>query len=663
ALDRGVRSEGLLGVTLSSSSKLTHQLLNLTWLNVERALSLHNDLHGKIVLLDFFTYCCINCLHILPDLQTLERCWKDTDGLVVIGVHSAKFPHEKVTDGVLAAVQRHNIEHPVVCDGEAQLWQALGVSCWPTVLLIGPRANPLFAFAGEGHSATLSSAVAAALRYYRCINHSPVGLAPFKEPLPSSILRFPGKICLLDEEEGQPAGLVIADTGNHRVLVIDTTGQVLYCVGGKNWQMSLSTLQAPAGVTITWLTALLTIIIDLQNDAVSTLVGTGVQSADFEGGNVGPKQPISSPWDVEIGYGEANAVLYIAMAGSHQVWAYTLQDCTLPRGRKVNSGTCVCVAGSGREENRNNVYPHKAGFAQPSGIGLGQGVHGPCLFVADSESSSVRVLSLSDGAVQGLVGGERDPMNLFAYGDVDGTGVDAKLQHPLGIAWSPPNGPLYVADSYNHKVKMIELKTKMCRTLFEHVTFNEPGGLCVSLGGELLYVADTNHHRIQVLDMKKRTASTLKIHFLDLVDVAVDSTTVNRSIVSRTSPRVHLKPVTIAPGQVLRLLLSLDLPAGACLTEGAPSYWQVQGSNWFLKEQVISGCLTRPPDETVIVLQVPGNDDVKERRTTLSVESLVYYCLQKEGMCLMKGITFTFELHLTEEQKAGNIQVSLVHKL
>uniref|UniRef100_UPI00358E97E4 NHL repeat-containing protein 2 n=1 Tax=Myxine glutinosa TaxID=7769 RepID=UPI00358E97E4 len=364
------------------------------------------------------------------------------------------------------------------------------------------------------------------------------------------------------------------------------------------------------------------------------------------------------------------------MAGSHQVWAYMLQDCTLPRGRKVNSGACVRLAGSGREENRNNMYPHKAGFAQPSGISLGQSAHGPCLFVADSESSSVRVLLLNDGAVQGLVGGERDPTNLFAYGDVDGTGVDAKLQHPLGVAWCPPDGPLYVADSYNHKVKTIELKTKMCRTLagtgkpsdiegleFEHVTFNEPGGLCVSLAGELLYVADTNHHRIQVLDVKKRTASTLAIRFVDVVDVAVDSTSINRSIVSRTSPHVHLEPVTVAPGQGLHLALSLDLPAGACLTEGAPSYWQVQGSNWFLKEQVISGRLARPPDETVIMLQVPGSDDVQQRRTTLSVESLVYYCLQKEGTCLMKGVTFTFELHVTEDQKAGNIEVSLVHKL
>uniref|UniRef100_UPI00358EB447 NHL repeat-containing protein 2-like n=1 Tax=Myxine glutinosa TaxID=7769 RepID=UPI00358EB447 len=238
------------------------------------------------------------------------------DGLVVIGVHSAKFPHEKVTDGVLAAVQRYNIEHPVVCDGEAQLWQALGVSCWPTVLLLGPRANPLFAFVGEGQGATLSLAVAAALRYYREkgeINDSPVGLAPFKGPLSSSMLRFPGKICLLDEEEGQPAGLVIADTGNHRVLVIDTTGQVLHCVGGRlrgysDGTFSKARFNMPQGVCslgkkifVADTENHLIRQIDLQNGLVSTLVGTGVQSRDFEGGNVGPKQPISSPWDVAIG--------------------------------------------------------------------------------------------------------------------------------------------------------------------------------------------------------------------------------------------------------------------------------------------------------------------------------------------------------------------------
>src|SRR5262249_6919567 len=111
---------------------------NLVWLNTAGPIELH-DLRGKFVLLDFWTYCCINCMHILPELHKLEQAWPKN--LVVIGVHSAKFSTEQQTPNILAAIQRYKIEHPVINDAQHQLWQAFGVDVWPTVVLIDPEGN------------------------------------------------------------------------------------------------------------------------------------------------------------------------------------------------------------------------------------------------------------------------------------------------------------------------------------------------------------------------------------------------------------------------------------------------------------------------------------------------------------------------------------------
>src|SRR5258707_1294120 len=103
------------------------------WLNTASPLRL-KDLRGKFVLLDFWTFCCINCIHTLPDLAKLEK--KYANQLVVIGVHSAKFENEKESEHIRKAILRYEISHPVVNDAEMKIWQTYGVSSWPTLYLI-----------------------------------------------------------------------------------------------------------------------------------------------------------------------------------------------------------------------------------------------------------------------------------------------------------------------------------------------------------------------------------------------------------------------------------------------------------------------------------------------------------------------------------------------
>ena len=154
---------------------------------------------------------------------------------------------------------------------------------------------------------------------------------------------------------------------------------------------------------------------DLNKSTVSTVAGTGVQGTDREGGKSGPDQPIDSPWDVALVRSQTADVqpdiLTIANAGTHQIWGLALRPLTWWKNLQLKAGQCIRLAGSGAEENRNNSYPAKAAFAQPSGLcyAILPNTKEPVLFVADSESSSVRQVSLKDGSVKGVVGGDRDP--------------------------------------------------------------------------------------------------------------------------------------------------------------------------------------------------------------------------------------------------------------
>src|SRR6266481_5828030 len=136
----------------------------MEWLNTERPLSIR-QLKGKIVLLDFWTYCCINCMHIIPDLKKLER--KYPNELVVIGVHSAKFTAEKGTENIRQAILRYEIEHPIVNDADFKIWQSYAVNAWPTRYLIDPAGYIIGKLSGEGGYDALDKAIADSIAEFR----------------------------------------------------------------------------------------------------------------------------------------------------------------------------------------------------------------------------------------------------------------------------------------------------------------------------------------------------------------------------------------------------------------------------------------------------------------------------------------------------------------
>lgn len=298
-------------------------------------------------------------------------------------------------------------------------------------------------------------------------------------------------------------------------------------------------------------------------------------------------------------------VLLIAIAGTHQIWALFLEDTIWWKEKKYTAGTCAAIVGSGREENRNNSYPHSAGLAQPSGIAVVQEYK--AAFFADSESSTIRRLHLDSGQVSAVCGGDKNPMNLHAFGDKDGKGHSAKLQHPLGVAWNHLDKRIYVADTYNHKIKSVDITTGHCKTLFgdgkpdRTFTFREPSGLAVSPDGNLLYVADTNKHALKIIDLKNEKISTMAV--------------VSRCDSSRNTANTFAFDTAVnTRGGELNVSFNIVFTNNLKLNADTPQEWQVSlpASTWTAKS--LTGRLSTP-----VSVKLPEEETRNQLPVTLNI--------------------------------------------
>ena len=459
-------------------------------------------------------------------MRELERRYADR--LVVIGVHSAKFPAERATEAVAQAVRRHAIHHPVVNDHEFKVWQAYACRAWPTLMFVDPTGKVIGRHEGEFDVAQVAPAIEQMLAEFdaagwldtRPLDLGAAGAAA--QAASDGALAFPGKVAVDTRGRGH---VYIADSNHHRLVIMGLAvqdGAVHHLVGSgspgfKDGPPEEAQLNWPQGMAIDARTGVV-YIADTENHVIrrmspdggtiTTIAGTGRQARSFGGGGRALDVALSSPWDVALlpdpnAAGEAppgshedphddRGVLFIAMAGLHQIWALDLA-----------AGTLAPFAGTGREALVDGQRD-AACFAQPSGLALDAA--GTTLYVADSETSAVRAIDLRDGSVQTLVGA-----GLFEFGDVDGEAQIARLQHPLGVAvWEddPAGASLLVADTYNHKVKRLDLGTRRVST-FVVGELSEPGGLAHARGQ--LFVADTNHHRVAVVNPATRDVGTLAV--------------------------------------------------------------------------------------------------------------------------------------------------------
>jgi thiol-disulfide isomerase/thioredoxin len=501
ALYSSVCTETVLGQADSARVRAPELEGGVEWLNCDGPLRL-KDLRGKIVLLDFWTYCCINCMHVLPELANLEK--KYANQLVVIGVHSAKFDAEKDADNIKNAILRYHIEHPVVNDADHAIARAYKCNTWPTLALIDPEGYLVGEFAGENHLKRIDQSIGKLIQSHRAkktLKEQPLSFEPEKDnERKTSPLYFPGKVCA----DAESKRLFIADSSHHRIVISDWAGRKLDIAGtgaeGKlDGAFDQATFDDPQGLAFR---AEVLYVADRKNNLVRTLdlkartvrtvAGTGLQGTDHQGGGPALSVALNSPWDLCL----AGDKLFIAMAGHNQIWAMDLK-----------ANRMSAFAGRGMENLGDGTKAWSL-FAQPSGLCS----DGTWLYVADSESSAIRAISLHrDGTVQTRLG-----RGLFQFGDRDGSRRDSLLQHCMGVAYH--RGKLYIADTYNNKVKVLDLAVKTCRTLLgdgqpgkndNPPRFDEPAGLCIA--GDQLFVADTNNHCIRVVDLKSHEVKTLKL--------------------------------------------------------------------------------------------------------------------------------------------------------
>ncbi len=474
----------------------------LQWLNSE-PLTIE-QLRGTLVVLDFWTSCCINCLHILPLLHRLEE--ELAPELGVIGVHSPKFPAEQDPENVRQSVLRNGITHPVVNDHQMETWQAYSVNAWPTLMFIEPGGNVFATHPGEFSYPQMRQAIVTLLDRYReagMLDPAPLLQQPVQAP--STVLSFPGKV-LADRATNR---LFIADSGHHQVVIATMDGVIERRIGSGipgllDGNQHAASLTNPQGLALSDNGETLYVAdagnhalraIHLASGQVRTIAGTGERARDDQAGP-GPETALASPWDLAW----RDGLLWIAMAGMHQLWTFD-----------PATGIVGPAAGTGAESIHDGPLAEST-FAQPMGITSIDGA----LYIADSESSAVRRIEPAADRVRRLVG-----RGLFFFGDLDGRGDNARLQHCEGIeAVSEGGAPaLYRADTYNHKIKRLDPQTRAVTTIAgsgdatladgraETASFWHPAGL--SIDGDALWIADTNNHAIRRLDLESGAVSTV----------------------------------------------------------------------------------------------------------------------------------------------------------
>lgn len=636
----------------------------LTWLNVETPLRIA-DLKGKIVLLDFWTYGCINCIHIIPELKRLEAQYPNE--LVVIGVHSAKFDNEGVTENIRQIVQRYGVQHPIVNDADFVIWQNYSVRAWPSLYLIDPTGKVVGRHEGEGVYEVIAPVLSTMVEEYGAaglLDETPLPLAPEIAKMTDTPLSFPGKV--LADEAGNR--LFIADSGHNRIVVARLDNfEVQQVIGSGeaglvDGDFQTASFNTPQGMALVDNTLYVADTnnhairaVDLDAGTVTRIAGTG-QKAEFSL-REGPADSLSlrSPWDLTF----YDGILYIAMAGSHQLWSLNLE-----------TGELALFAGNGAEE-LIDAARKDAELAQPSGVAT----DGTYVYFADSESSSIRRAAIAEeGQVETIVGPVNEPQGrLFAFGDVDGEFDQVRLQHPLGVTLDD-SGLLYIADTYNNKIKVIDPDAKTSTTFAgsatggyfdgsgEEALFDEPGGLDYSNGK--LYVADTNNHAIRIVDTATQAVSTLIFPNVTvllpqttaLTDEAITPQEIQQIEGLLGGKTITLSPQTVAPGEGV-ILVDAVMPFGYKLNAAAPftAIWA--------EDNVVSVAPNLRDYRAVTpALPIEFPVTLREGTTNLTVDLTIYWCEAiKETLCFVERAHVT--LPVTVSAEAASSVLSLSYEL
>ena len=662
---------------LDSKIKAPEFTPGLPWINVSEPLTF-DVLRGKIVLLDFWTFCCADCMHILPYLKMLEKKYEQY--LIVIGVHTAKFDNEGSAQNIKQAVLRYGIEHPVVCDRGYSLWEKFFIREWPTLVLIDPDGNIVERIpCSKKPQGKFEEPIEHLINEFEnrgMLSDRTISQIKVQADVEaSSTLRFPGKV-LIDNDEKR---LFISDSGHNRIVICNLDGEIIDTIGSgsagaRDGNFDEATLRSPQGLCL-WNGMLLIADTDnhliraanLKERTLETIAGNGKQwLQERESTLLGEEPvwhslsvPLCSPWDLAT----KDDRLFIAMAGSHQIWCMNLSE----RGeQKIQA-----FAGTGRESlvdgDRNFSQ-----LSQPSGLCL----LGERLYFVDSETSSLRFVDLQTNLVTTLVG-----EGLFAFGDVDGRGKEIKLQHPLAI--ETLGEKLLIGDSYNHKIKEFDPVTNTMRSLSgsgkagkalgNSGEYSEPSGLSVDYAkaDPVACIADTNNHRIVQLNLNSGISVELP--------VKAASGEAHTPAVLPNLHFVELDPMQLSITNTIDVSLDLIISDNYHLNEELPvSIYILEGKGISFPRNSVQKTDSDQRAQSKLELRPQTIEKSRESKFVFrmltanepgqyfqKIAIVAYFCAEgAESACFVKSFVFELQCTLTStesnEQKTGSITLPVV---
>ncbi|MCB1178474.1 MAG: hypothetical protein KDK36_12890, partial [Leptospiraceae bacterium] len=297
--------------------------------------------------------------------------------------------------------------------------------------------------------------------------------------------------------------------------------------------------------------------VDLKNKIVSTVAGTGKNSDDSAKEGNAPTSSLNYPLDIT----EIENKLYITQMGDNKIVTFDL-----------NTGNLDIFAGNG-EKNIKDGDPLFSSLAQPTGIVSKD----KDLYFLDSDGNSLRRAETEySGKIETLIG-----KSLFDYGDSDGSYNGTKLQFPMGIFLKEEK--LYIADSFNNKIKEVDLTAKKVTSLKAYekqkkfswikkeANFNEPSSILIKNGNAI--ISDTNNHSLQLLNLEKKEVSEYFLNFpVEIIepflklklDKIKETIEIPEETISITAPKIEL---------------NLELPKDYVWAENIPTFVKVESSN------------------------------------------------------------------------------------
>lgn len=630
----------------------------LDWFNVPAPLTM-DGLRGKIVVLDFWTYGCINCIHMIPVLEQIEQ--KFADEVVVIGVHSAKFENEGQSENIREIVQRYNVHHPVVNDRDFRIWGAYGVRAWPTFAVIDPRGNVTALQAGEVPFDAFDAYLSGMVEYYDNlgadeIDRTPLALALEGAGDPGTPLLFPGKV-LADAPGGR---LFIADTNHHRIVIADLTSyEVLATIGTgergfSDGDYGAARFNQPQGMALSPDGGTLYVAdvnnhairaVDLAAQQVRNIAGTGSMGRGIVPFETIINEPLTfdlrSPWALALN--ADGSLLDIAMAGTHQLWQMDL-----------NNNLLRASVGNGREAQLSTTLASSE-LAQPSGLFR----VGSLLYFADSESSTVRVADFARDTVRVIAGTTQN--NLFDFGDRDGAPGDSRLQHALGVTGTPDGAQIFIADTYNSKLRLYDPLSDRVTTLagslhgyrdgaLSEALFFEPGGLSYAEGK--LYVADTNNHALRVVDLEAQTVNTVVFPNPQALKIERNAVTVVGGNAGAGEIQIEAAR-SGGPGET-EIVITYEIPLGFKLNPLIASSAALSFSGAAASLPADSPARFAIEGETLRVplILAAGEGEIR-------IASTLYYCeAEEEAFCLIDDVEIVLPLVIAADGAAPEMDIT-----